>query len=130
VGYLAADPDVVDALHLVRLPYHLSAITQAAALAALAHTDELLATVQAVKEQRDRLVAELRAMGLEVVDSDANFVLFGEFGDQRATWQGLLDRGVLVRDVGLPGWLRVTAGTEDEVTAFLDAMRDGMGEVH
>jgi histidinol-phosphate aminotransferase len=130
VGYLAADPDVVDALHLVRLPYHLSAITQAAALAALAHTDELLATVQAVKEQRDRLVTELRAMGLEVVDSDANFVLFGEFGDQRATWQGLLDRGVLVRDVGLPGWLRVTAGTEDEVTAFLDAMRDGMGEVH
>ena len=130
VGYLAADPDVVDALHLVRLPYHLSAITQAAALAALAHTDELLATVQAVKEQRDRLVTELRAMGFEVVDSDANFVLFGEFGDQRATWQGLLDRGVLVRDVGLPGWLRVTAGTEDEVTAFLDAMRDGMGEVH
>jgi len=126
VGYLAADPDVVDALHLVRLPYHLSAITQAAALAALAHTEELLATVQAVKEQRDRLVTELRGLGLEVVDSDANFVLFGEFGDQRATWQGLLDRGVLVRDVGLPGWLRVTAGTEDEVTAFLDAMRDGL----
>ena len=126
VGYLAADPDVVDALHLVRLPYHLSAITQAAALAALAHTEELLATVQVVREQRDRLVTELRGLGLEVVDSDANFVLFGEFGDQRATWQGLLDRGVLVRDVGLPGWLRVTAGTEDEVTAFLDAMRDGM----
>jgi len=129
VGYLAADAELVDALHLVRLPYHLSALTQAAALAALAHTDELLATVAAVREQRDRLVTELRAMGLEVVDSDANFVLFGEFGDQRATWQGLLDRGVLVRDVGLPGWLRVTAGTEDEVTAFLDAMRDGLGEV-
>jgi histidinol-phosphate aminotransferase len=127
VGYLAAHPDVVDALHLVRLPYHLSAITQAAALAALAHTDELLATVQIVKEQRDRLVTELRGMGLEVVDSDANFALFGEFGDQRATWQGLLDRGVLVRDVGLPGWLRVTAGTKDEVTAFLAAMRDGLG---
>ena len=126
VGYLAADPDVVDALHLVRLPYHLSAVTQAAALAALAHTDELLATVRAVKEQRDRLVTELRGMGLEVVDSDANFVLFGEFGDQQATWQGLLDRGVLVRDVGLLGWLRVTAGTEDEVTAFLDAVRDGL----
>ena len=130
VGYLAADPDLVDALHLVRLPYHLSAITQAAALAALAHTDELLATVDTVKEQRDRLVTELRELGLEVVDSDANFVLFGEFGDQQATWQGLLDRGVLVRDVGLPGWLRVTAGTEDEVTAFLAAMRDGMDGVH
>jgi histidinol-phosphate aminotransferase len=129
VGYLAADPELVDALQLVRLPYHLSATTQAAALAALAHTDELLATVQAVREQRDRLVDGLRGMGLEVIDSDANFVLFGEFGDQRSTWQGLLDRGVLVRDVGLPGWLRVTAGTEDEVTAFLDAMRDGLGEV-
>jgi histidinol-phosphate aminotransferase len=129
VGYLAGDPGLVDALHLVRLPYHLSALTQAAALAALAHTDELMATVATVKAQRDRLVTELRAMGLEVVDSDANFVLFGEFGDQRATWQGLLDRGVLVRDVGLPGWLRVTAGTAEEVSAFLEAMRDGLGEV-
>jgi histidinol-phosphate aminotransferase len=65
-------------------------------------------------------------MGLEVVESDANFVLFGEFGDQAATWQGLLDRGVLVRDVGLAGWLRVTAGTEAETTAFLKALREGL----
>ena len=126
LGYLAADPAVVAALALVRLPYHLSVLTQAAAQAALAHADELLATVQAVREQRDRLVRELRDMGLEVVDSDANFVLVGEFGDQHATWQGLLDRGVLVRDVGLDGWLRVTAGTEEETTAFLAAMRDGL----
>ena len=55
-------------------------------------------------------------------------MLFGEFGDQHATWQGLLDRGVLVRDVGLPGWLRVTAGTEAETSAFLDALREGMAE--
>lgn len=132
LGYLAADPAVVEALQLVRLPYHLSVLSQAAALAALAHADELLATVDAVREQRDRIVRELRALDLDVVDSDANFVLFGQFGDQRATWQGLLDRGVLVRDVGLPGWLRVTAGTEDETTAFLDALRDGLattGEV-
>jgi histidinol-phosphate aminotransferase len=67
-------------------------------------------------------------MGLEVVDSDANFVLFGEFGDQQATWQGLLDRGVLVRDVGVPGWLRVTAGTEEETTAFLEALRAGLAD--
>ena len=126
LGYLAADPAVVEALQLVRLPYHLSVLTQAAARAALAHADELLASVEAVKGQRDRLVAELRGLGLTVVDSDANFVLFGEFADQRATWQGLLDRGVLVRDVGLTGWLRVTAGTEDETTAFLDAMRAGL----
>jgi len=129
LGYLAAAPSVVAALQLVRLPYHLSALTQAAALAALAHTDEVLATVEAVKGQRDRLVAEITALGLDVIPSDANFVLFGEFGDQTATWQGLLDRGVLVRDVGLKGWLRVTAGTEDETTAFLDALGQGLKDV-
>jgi histidinol-phosphate aminotransferase len=126
LGYLVADPSVVQALQLVRLPYHLSVLTQAAARAALARADELLASVAAVVEQRDRLLSEIPAMGLEVVPSDANFVLFGEFGDQHATWQGLLDRGVLVRDVGLPGWLRVTAGTESETTAFLDALREGV----
>jgi histidinol-phosphate aminotransferase len=129
LGYLAAAPSVVQALQLVRLPYHLSALSQAAASAALAHADEVLATVEAVKVQRDRLVTEIRGLGLDVVDSDANFVLFGEFGDQAATWQGLLDRGVLVRDVGIPGWLRVTAGTEAETTAFLDALGQGLQEV-
>jgi histidinol-phosphate aminotransferase len=128
LGYLAADPAVVSAVQLVRLPYHLSVLTQAAARAALARADELLGSVAAVVEQRDRLVLEIRGMGLEVVDSDANFVLFGEFGDQHATWQGLLDRGVLVRDVGVPGWLRVTAGTEGETTAFLDALRAGLAD--
>jgi len=126
LGYLAAAPDVVAALQLVRLPYHLSTLSQAAARAALAHAPEVLATVEAVKGQRDRLVDGMRALGLEVVDSDANFVLFGEFGDQAATWQGLLDRGVLVRDVGIRGWLRVTAGTEVETTAFLDALSEGL----
>jgi len=128
LGYLAADPAVVSAVQLVRLPYHLSVLTQAAARAALGRADELLGSVAAVVGQRDRLVHEIRAMGLEVVDSDANFVLFGEFGDQHATWQGLLDRGVLVRDVGVPGWLRVTAGTEDETTAFLEALRAGLAD--
>jgi histidinol-phosphate aminotransferase len=122
LGYLAADPAVVDALHLVRLPYHLSALTQAAARVALAHAPELLGTVELIKEQRDRIVAELPALGLRAVPSDANFVLFGEFADSAATWQALLDQGVLIRDVGLPGWLRVTAGTEDETTAFLEAL--------
>ena len=126
LGYLAADPEVVRALMLVRLPYHLSVLTQAAARAALARADELLASVAAVKEQRDRLLRDIPAMGLEVVESDANFVLFGEFGDAHATWQGLLDRGVLVRDVGIPGWLRVTAGTEAETSAFLEALSSGL----
>ena len=124
LGYLAADPAVVDAVQLVRLPYHLSALTQAAARAALAHRGALLATVEAIKEQRDRIVATLRGRGVRVADSDANFVLFEVGGDQRAVWQALLDRGVLVRDVGLPGWLRVTAGTPDETDAFLSAMEN------
>ncbi|WP_104525255.1 histidinol-phosphate transaminase [Blastococcus atacamensis] len=122
LGYLAADPAVVDAIQLVRLPYHLSSLTQAAARAALAHTDALLATVAAVMEQRDRIVAALPGMGLTSVPSDANFVLFGHFADAPAAWQALLDRGVLVRDVGLPGWLRVTAGTAEETDAFLAAL--------
>lgn len=128
LGYLAADPAVVDAVQLVRLPYHLSALTQAAARAALAHADALLATVAAVVAQRDRLVAELRGRGLPVADSDANFVLVGGLGDQRAVWQGLADRGVLVRDVGLAGWLRVTAGTPAEIDAFLHALDRVRGE--
>jgi histidinol-phosphate aminotransferase len=122
LGYLAAAPAVVDAVQLVRLPYHLSALTQAAASAALAHRDALLATVEAIKEQRDRIVAALRRRGLVVADSDANFVLFEVGGDQQAVWRALLDRGVLVRDVGLPGWLRVTAGAPEETDAFLSAM--------
>jgi histidinol-phosphate aminotransferase len=122
LGYLAADPAVVEALQLVRLPYHLSSLTQAAARTALAHTDALLATVDAVKVQRDRIVAALPALGLTSVPSDANFVLFGHFADASAAWRALLDRGVLVRDVGLPGWLRVTAGTPEETDAFLTAL--------
>jgi histidinol-phosphate aminotransferase len=124
VGYLAADPAVVDALRLVRLPYHLSSVTQATARAALAHATELLGTVDQVKQQRDRLVDSLRGLGLDVIDSDANFVLFGRFADQRAVWEQLLGAGILVRDVGLPGWLRVTAGLEHEVDAFLLAVKE------
>jgi histidinol-phosphate aminotransferase len=128
VGYLAADPAVIDAIMLVRLPYHLSALTQAAARTALKHVETLLGTVDAVKEQRDRIVAELTALGLPVVASDANFVLYGVardgVGDQKAAWQALLDRGVLARDLSLPGMLRITAGTPEETTAFLEAVKE------
>jgi histidinol-phosphate aminotransferase len=122
VGYLAANPAMIEALQVVRLPYHLSALTQAAARAALAQTPALLAQVEAIKVQRDRMVSGLRQLGLTAIDSDANFVLFGEFKRQQAVWQALLDRGVLVRDVGLDGWLRVSAGTAEETDAFLSAM--------
>ncbi|MEU2850677.1 histidinol-phosphate transaminase [Streptomyces syringium] len=123
LGYLAAHPAVVDAVQLVRLPYHLSSVTQATALAALEHTDTLLAYVEQLKAERDRIVTELRAMGCQVTESDANFVQFGRFEDSHAAWQAILDHGVLVRDNGVPGWLRVTAGTPAENDAFLDAVR-------
>jgi histidinol-phosphate aminotransferase len=123
LGYLAATPELTEALRLVRLPYHLSATTQAIARAALAHADALLATVENLKSQRDRIVVELTGMGLDPVPSDANFVLFGGLRDERATWKALLDQGVLLRDVGLAHYLRVTAGTPQETDAFLGAMR-------
>ena len=124
LGYLAADPALVDALRLVRMPYHLATQTQAVALAALEHADLMLETVGAIKAERDRLVAELTAMGLDPVPSDANFVLFGGLEDSQTTWSALLERGVLVRDVGIAHYLRVTAGTPQETTAFLQAMSD------
>ncbi|MER5640903.1 histidinol-phosphate transaminase [Kitasatospora sp. NPDC002227] len=122
LGYLAADAAVVDAVQLVRLPYHLSAVTQATALACLEHTDTLLGYVERLKAERDRLVGALGALGLEVTDSDANFIQFGRFADTHAVWQAILDQGVLVRDNGVPGWLRVTAGTPAENDAFLEAV--------
>jgi histidinol-phosphate aminotransferase len=128
VGYLAASPAVVDALRLVRLPYHLSALTQVVARVALSRTDELLSTVESVKAQRDRMVAVVTALGLTVVPTEANFLLFGPFDQPARVWQQLLDRGVLVRDVsagpGLAGWLRVNAGTEAETSAFLSALEE------
>ncbi|PDQ34242.1 MAG: histidinol-phosphate transaminase [Candidatus Lumbricidophila eiseniae] len=122
VGYLAGDPAAIDALRLVRLPYHLSAITQAAALGALAHSNEMLGTVAAVRGQRDRLVRELTALGFTPHPSDANFVLFGGLADPAATCAGLRERGILIRDVGIPQTLRVTAGTQAETSAFLTAI--------
>ena len=127
VGYLAADPAVVDALQIVRLPYHLSALTQAAARAALARSAELLRTVQEIRQARDELVGWLRGRGLTVVDSDANFVLFGTFGDRHAVWQALLDQGVLIREVGPAGWLRVTVGAPAELAAFRTALEAVLG---
>ncbi|MGM1016752.1 MAG: histidinol-phosphate transaminase [Actinomycetota bacterium] len=122
VGYLAADPTFIDALRLVRLPYHLSALTQAAATAALRNAPTMLRMVDEIVEQRDRISATLEALGYTPHDSWSNFVLFGGVSDPRGTWQALYDRGILVRDVGIPGHLRVTAGTASETTAFLDAL--------
>ena len=129
LGYLAADPAICDAIRVVRLPYHLSAVTQAAALAALRHAPELLGKVDQLRSQRDKTVAWLRDQGHRVADSDANFCLFGTFRDRHAVWQGLLDRGVLIRETGPDGWLRVSIGTPEEMTAFEDALVDVMKEM-
>jgi histidinol-phosphate aminotransferase len=122
LGYLAADPAVIDALRLVRLPYHLSAFTQAAAEAALDHSEAMLRTVADIQVQRDRLLVELAELGYDPYRSDSNFVLFAGVDDPNAMFEALLARGILVRNVGIPNTLRVTAGTEDETTAFLTAL--------
>ncbi|MEU6135749.1 histidinol-phosphate transaminase [Nocardioides sp. NPDC047086] len=127
LGYLAADPAICDAIRVVRLPYHLSAVTQAAASAALRHAPELLGYVASLREERDALVTWLRGESLEVADSDANFVLFGRYADRHAVWQGLLDRGVLIRETGPDGWLRVSVGTPQEMDAFKQALTDVNG---
>jgi len=124
LGYLAAAPAVVDALALVRLPYHLSVLTQAAARAALRHADATLGSVALLRSERDRVVAALAAAGYDVVPSDANFVLFGRFADAPRAWRAFLDRGVLIRDVGIPARLRVTVGTPEENDAFLQVAAD------
>ncbi len=122
VGYLAADPAICDAIRVVRLPYHLSAVTQAVALAALEHAPELLGRVEDLRRERDETVTWLRESGLSVADSDANFAFFGTFADRHAVWQGLVDQGVLIRETGPDGWLRVSIGTPEEMAAFRQAL--------
>ncbi|OZE97314.1 histidinol-phosphate transaminase [Rhodococcus sp. 15-2388-1-1a] len=119
LGYLVAAPAVVDAMLLVRLPYHLSVVTQAAARAALRHASDTLGSVAELSAERDRVAAALGHQGYDVVPSDANFLLFGRFSDAAATWQRYLDDGVLIRDVGIPGYLRVTIGLAHENDRFL-----------
>ena len=127
LGYLAADKLVVEAIQLVRLPYHLSALTQAAAEVALEFKDELLAEVKRLSINRDRLTKELIQMGLNVIPSDANFILFSGFKQSsRQLWERLLAEGVLIRDVGLAGYLRVTIGNEAENQAFLKALKGAL----
>ena len=124
LGYLAADPAVIDALRLVRLPYHLSALTQAAATTAIKHSATMLATVADIRGERDRLAAALTKLGYRVHDSGANFVLVGGFPDPDATFEALRARGILIRNLGIDGHLRITAGTEAETSAVIDAITE------
>ncbi len=129
LGYLAAAPEICDALRVVRLPYHLSAVTQAVALAALRHAPELLGRVADLRAERDECVLWLRAQGLQVADSDANYALFGTFADRHAVWQALLDRGVLIRETGPDGWLRVSIGTAEEMGTFRKALTEVLATI-
>ncbi|WP_022868022.1 histidinol-phosphate transaminase [Schaalia vaccimaxillae] len=124
LGYMAAARPIIDAIMLVRLPYHLSAVSQATALAALRHREELMAQVASLRVERDQLVDWLRAQGLQALDSDANFVLFGQFEDRDRIFRDLLDRGVLIRVVGPQGWLRVSVGTPEETQMFKNALKE------
>jgi histidinol-phosphate aminotransferase len=123
LGYLAAAPAVVDALHLVRLPYHLSVLTQAAARAALGHAGATLGSVARLVAERERVTQALRELGFSPAPSDANFVLFGQFTDAPRAWRSYADGGVLIRDVGIEGHLRVTIGTSEENDEFLAASK-------
>jgi histidinol-phosphate aminotransferase len=125
LGYLIADPEVVSAMFLVRLPYHLSSLTQAAAEVALEFQSELLGTVSSLIQSRKFVVSELEKMGLQVIPSQANFILFAGFSQTPAQlWRKLLDRGVLIRDVGLLAHLRMTIGNEAENQKFIAALQD------
>src|SRR5699024_5906664 len=127
LGYLAASAQVVDLMRVVRLPYHLSAVTQALARAALAHAPQLLSQVDSLRQARDELAEWLDAQGYTVTPSDANFIFFGEFDDRHAVWQGLLDRGVLIRETGPDRFLRVSVGTPEQNDAFRRALLEVTG---
>jgi histidinol-phosphate aminotransferase len=126
IGYLAALPEVIDGIQLVRLPYHLSALTQAVGLVALENRAPLLKTVGMLVRDRESIAKELSLLGASVIPSDANFLLFSVAEPQRV-WEELLAKGVLIRDVGLSGYLRVTVGTPDENKRFIEALRTSIG---
>lgn len=124
LGYFVASPAFVDAVLLVRLPYHLSSLSQLAAIVALRHSEDTLATVAVLAKERDRVSEALTAMGYSLVPSASNFVFFGLFDDAASAWQQFLDRGVLIRDVGVEGYLRATIGLPEENDAFLRAAQE------
>lgn len=126
LGYMAACQQIVDQVRIVRLPYHLSALTQAAARACLAHRGELAEQIALLRTERDKLQQALVGYGLDVIPSDANFILFGTFADRHAIWEGLVERGILIREVGPAGMLRVSVGTPKENVAFLSALKEVM----
>lgn len=127
VGYLVADPNVIAGLKIVRLPYHLSTLTQAAALVALKNVKLLQSEIELIISERNRLHAEMTKLGLKVIDSGANFLFFTGFQPKsQDLWQRILDHGILIRDVGIEGFLRVTIGTPEENEQFLNSLKTSL----
>jgi histidinol-phosphate aminotransferase len=125
VGYLVCDVAVTQSMLIVRLPYHLSTLTQVAAQVAIDHRAELLSGVSTLISSRTALVEALHDMGLTTIPSSANFVLFTGFKqDSPQLWAALLEKGVLIRDVGLSGYLRVTIGNEAENQLFVTSLKE------
>jgi histidinol dehydrogenase len=128
LGYMVADPEVVAACEMVALPYHLNAVTQAAGMLALRHAPEMRERIVGIVAERERVAETLAGLDVKTWPSQANFLLFRPIGrDAVEVWEGLLEDQVLVRDCsgwpGLSGCLRVTIGTPEENTRFLDALR-------
>ena len=122
LGYAVGDAQLIDSLRIVRLPYHLSSVTQSAATVAVSHADRLLAPLPEIRAERDRMQAWAEAAGLATTPSQANFIYIGPFADRHEIWQNLLDQGVLVRESGPDGWLRVSVGRPSENDDFMRAM--------
>ncbi len=134
VGYLLASPALVREIDKARLPYNINFLSQAAALACLDAWEELKATVERLRAERESLTAALaRLPGVRPYPSRANFVLFElERAAPGAVFESLFARGVLVRDVSryprLSRCLRVSVGTPQENGRFLQALAAAIGE--
>jgi histidinol-phosphate aminotransferase len=134
VGYLLASPEIVREVNKARLPYNLNFFSQMAAMAAIDGYEELRGAVGRLSEERERLISLLRDLpGVRPHPSHANFFLIELLdADPKAVFEGLLRRGVLVRDVTsypmLGRCLRVSVGTPEENEAFLHALGAALGE--
>ncbi len=120
LGYLVGHPSVIDASLVTRLPYHLSALTQAAAEVAIDNCDLMQSGIDDLLSEREMLSRGLATLGWRALESSANFLLFTGFDKpSKDVWNEFLKKGILIRDVGLEGYLRVTVGTQAENQRFL-----------
>ena len=131
VGYAMAQPDAIDLLNKVRQPFNVTAMAQAAALAALEDEDYLIRSRKMLKDGRAQMMAGMRKLGLDPVESVTNFILF-PFEKAGALTAGLTKRKVIVRPMagfGLPNHIRVSVGTKPENNQFLSALKNALSKL-